>query len=141
MLAEITFKIDTDHLQSYHDQHVAGLWHIAQANPADPFDHPDAGRLAETIGREIIRRFLAATSPELWHHQGSHYDWGKRHLDGDLRASERWSQIEEELRQRKLLENVDEDVMANLRAAAVKLLREDDSKVAQSRVDIPLRAA
>jgi hypothetical protein len=132
MQAEITFKIDTDSIQSCTDQYVAGLWHIAQANPADQYASPVPGLLAEAIGREIIRRFLAMTSPELWRHQGCHFDWGQRHLDGDRRAGERWSQIEDELRQRKLLDKVDEDVMANLRAAAVKIIREDDSKFVQS---------
>jgi hypothetical protein len=132
MKTTVSIEIDTDALTSTSDGYVAGLWHVAQANPADPFTHPDAGRLAETIGREIIRRFLRRTEPELWHHQGSHFDWGKRHLESDLRASDRWMQIREELRQRKLLDGVDDDVMSNLRSAIVKIVREDDSKFVQS---------
>lgn len=80
MKARITFEIETDGLESYGDSYVAQLWHIAQANPADPMTDLDAGRLAETIGREIIRRFLERTTPELWHHQGSHYNWALHNL-------------------------------------------------------------
>ena len=80
MKATITIEVDTDPHQSYTDSYIAGLWHVAQANPADPFEDRDAGQLVEIIGREIIRRFLRATAPELWHHQGSHFDWGQLHL-------------------------------------------------------------
>jgi len=48
------------------------LWHVGQASPA-PHGDRAAGELAERIGRigrEIIRRRLAASEPELWHHQG-----------------------------------------------------------------------
>lgn len=79
MKASITFEIDTAHLRSWSDSYLATLWHIAQANPA-PIQDRDAGRLAEAIGREIIRRFLAATEPELWNHQGEHHLWAKQHL-------------------------------------------------------------
>src|SRR5438552_3827529 len=34
-----------------------------------------AGRLAELIGGEIIRRWLDATEPSLWRHKGEHYYW------------------------------------------------------------------
>jgi hypothetical protein len=78
----ITFKIDTDRLPDFTDEHLAALWHIAQANPADIRDK-GAGELAERIGREIIRRFLATTPPALWHHQGRHADWSARHLPAD----------------------------------------------------------
>lgn len=80
MKTSITFEIDTDQIGSYNDSYVVSLWHVAQANPADPFKDRDAGQLAEIIGREIIRRFLTRTPPELWHHQGVHFDWGMRHL-------------------------------------------------------------
>ncbi len=69
--ASITFKIDTDNLSSYADSYLAQLWHIAQANPAE-FGNAQACNLAEMVGREIVRRWLAATPPELWHHQGRH---------------------------------------------------------------------
>jgi hypothetical protein len=72
MKTTVTFDIDTDKLGGYHDQHLAALWHIAQANPA-PIEDRNAGELAELIGREIIRRFLKHTSPELWEHQGAHH--------------------------------------------------------------------
>lgn len=76
----VTIEIDTDQLASWTDQHLVSLWHVAQANPASGFDSPEPGRLAEAIGREIIRRFLVNTPPELYAHQGHHYDWGQKHL-------------------------------------------------------------
>lgn len=72
MQATVTIDIDTDKLDGYTDTYLAQLWHIAQANPADGFASSEPGRLAEYIGREIIRRFLANTPPDLWHHQGAH---------------------------------------------------------------------
>ncbi len=88
MKISITFDIDANFsaLQNYTDQYLVALWHIAQANPADPFTDPRAGEFAEMIGREIIRRFLRATSPPLWEHQGGHFNWGKVHLDNAKQA-------------------------------------------------------
>ncbi len=77
MKLTISIDIDTDGLESKTDSYLASIWHVAQANPADPFADRDAGQVAEIIGREIIRRFLSNTSPELWHHQGSHFEWAK----------------------------------------------------------------
>ena len=77
MNAEITFRIDTGTLPQVTDRYLAALWHIAQANPA-PIEDAGAGDLAEYIGREIIRRFLAATPPELWAHQERHAEFCKR---------------------------------------------------------------
>lgn len=74
MKTAIAFVIDTDELPGVTDSHLAALWHIAQANPADLADR-DAGEVVEHIGREIIRRFLASTPSELWRHQGRHADW------------------------------------------------------------------
>ena len=71
MQVNITFELDTARLPYYTDQYLAHLWHIAQANPA-PYGDVHAGRFTEEVGREIIRRFLVATPPELWHHQGRH---------------------------------------------------------------------
>ncbi|MDH1675842.1 hypothetical protein [Comamonas aquatica] len=67
----ITFQIESDKLPHYTDAYLAQLWHIAQANPA-PFGDAQACELAEQVGREIVRRWLATTPPELWHHQGRH---------------------------------------------------------------------
>lgn len=75
MKAIIAIEIDTDSLRSVTDTYLASLWHVAQANPADPFKDREAGELAEHIGREIIARFLRRTPPELWGHNGSHYDF------------------------------------------------------------------
>jgi hypothetical protein len=49
-------------------------WHLAQANPA-PHGNWAAGELVERIGREIIRRWLKATPPELWRHQARDHYW------------------------------------------------------------------
>jgi hypothetical protein len=72
----ITVEIDDARLASYTDSHLATLWHVAQANPA-PHGDRHAGELAERIGREIIRRWLGASQPELWHHQGHDYYWSE----------------------------------------------------------------
>ena len=74
MKTEITIKIDTDRLETYTDSHLAALWHTAQANPA-PLEDDTAADVVETIAREIIRRWLKSTPPELWHHQGRHPYW------------------------------------------------------------------
>lgn len=67
----ITFEVDTDSMGHVTDAHIAQLWHIAQANPA-PFGDRNACEFAEAVGREIVRRWLACTPPELWTHQGRH---------------------------------------------------------------------
>lgn len=67
----IIFTVDEDKLPQFTDSYLAQLWHIAQANPA-PFGDAQACSFAEQIGREIVRRWLAITPPELWHHQGRH---------------------------------------------------------------------
>lgn len=70
----IAIEIDVDQLGSYADDHLATLWHVAQANPVGLEDER-AGELAEAIGREIIRRWLKAAPPTLWRHQGKHHYW------------------------------------------------------------------
>ncbi len=72
---QITIEIDDGRLASYADKQLALLWHVAQANPADQFEDQAAGQLVERIGREIIRRWLKAAEPELYHHQARHYYW------------------------------------------------------------------
>ena len=67
----ITIDIDPDRLGSYTDGFLATAWHVAQANPA-PFGDYAACDLVEKLSREIVRRFLRGTEPELWHHQGDH---------------------------------------------------------------------
>jgi hypothetical protein len=70
---QITIELDDTRLGSYQDAQLAMLWHLAQANPA-PHGDRAAGELVERIGREVIRRWLQATPPELWRHQGrDHY--------------------------------------------------------------------
>ena len=72
---EITIVIDEAELGRVTDECLAVWWHVAQANPADGFASATPGNLAETIGREIIRRWLTGVRPELWNHQGRHYYW------------------------------------------------------------------
>jgi hypothetical protein len=72
---EITIVIDEAQLSGVTDECLAVWWHVAQANPADGFAASQPGDLAEKIGHEIIRRWLADVRPELWHHQGRHYYW------------------------------------------------------------------
>lgn len=67
----ITFQLHN--LTGYTDEYLAMLWHLAQANPADGFEHSEPGEIAEKIGREIIHRWLQAAPVALWHHQGEHY--------------------------------------------------------------------
>jgi len=67
----IQFEVDSSDLEHCDDQYLAQLWHIAQANPA-PFGDAEACDFAERVGREIIRRFVSNTRPELWHHQARH---------------------------------------------------------------------
>jgi hypothetical protein len=71
---QITIAIEDDRLDRYQDAQLAMLWHVAQANPA-PHGDRAAGELVERIGREIIRRWLTATPPELWRHQGRDHFW------------------------------------------------------------------
>ena len=71
MKTTIKFEIDTDRLAGYTDEHIAELWYIAQANPA-PITDRSAGQLAETIGREIIKRWMQKIPTPLWTHQGKH---------------------------------------------------------------------
>ena len=79
MKLDVTITVDTNALSSADDRYLAALWHVAQANPA-PIEDRAAGRVAEAIGREIIRRFLATTPPLLWDHQGSHVALAKLNL-------------------------------------------------------------
>jgi hypothetical protein len=72
---QITIELDDGHLASYQDAQLAMLWHLAQANPAPHGDDRAAGELVERIGREIIRRWLQATPPERWRHQGRDHSW------------------------------------------------------------------
>lgn len=87
MKQTVTITIDTDSLESYTDTYLATLWHVTQANPASHGDR-NAGDLAELVGREIIRRFVANTRPELWVHQGRDHYWQAltkhcRHINGN----------------------------------------------------------
>lgn len=71
----ITIEFDDHALGGYDDKHLAALWHLAQANPDDGFEHRAPGEIAVRIGFEIIRRWLATAPVELYRHQGRHYHW------------------------------------------------------------------
>lgn len=71
MQITINFEIDADRLSAFNDEYIAQLWHVSQANPA-PFGDAAACDFAEHVGREIVRRWLAVTPPQLWAHQGRH---------------------------------------------------------------------
>lgn len=83
----ITIAFDLHHLEGYTDAYLAQLWHVAQANPA-PISDASAGDIAEKIGREISRRWLAHVPADLWCHQGRHAD--SRAL-ADMRSAARAS--------------------------------------------------
>jgi len=68
-MTTITLEFDRENLHSYTDEFLAALWHAAQAQ-SKPFGDKEACETTETIGREIIRRFLACTPPALYHFQG-----------------------------------------------------------------------
>lgn len=74
--AEITITLEWAELRSYEDSTLAMLWQVAQANPA-PHGDKAAGEIAERIGREIIRRFVANAGAVLWKHQGRDYYWSE----------------------------------------------------------------
>lgn len=86
----ITIEVNPHALGNLEDSYLATLWHLAQANPAEYGDRT-AGELVERISREIIRRWLRSTEPELWKHQGNAYFWNelRKHgkwIDGEFVA-------------------------------------------------------
>ena len=88
---KVTIAIDFDlaALSRVPDAHLAMLWHVAQANPA-PHGDEQAGELVAKVGHEIIRRWLAGTQPEMYHHQERSYYWTNlgrfaSYRDGDWR--------------------------------------------------------
>lgn len=74
MKHQVTIEIDDERLSGYTEDHLAALWHVAQANPA-PYSDSEAGALVERIGREIIRRWLKQAGAPLWNHQGRDHYW------------------------------------------------------------------
>lgn len=72
MKTNVTFNIDTDRLDTYTDEYIAALWHIAQLNPAPHGDH-DAGVVVEHIGRENVMRWLRGVPVPVWYFQGRDY--------------------------------------------------------------------
>lgn len=68
----ITITLDIDSLDNVTDSYLAALWHVAQANPA-AYGDIASGELADSIGDEIIRRFLASARPELYNHRKRHH--------------------------------------------------------------------
>lgn len=88
---QITLKVDPAMLEHYSDQYLASYWHAVQAATVDYADRNHCD-LAEKIGREIIRRFLAATHPLLWDKQGSHPEFERR-LQSENAAEEREAEM------------------------------------------------
>lgn len=87
-MASITIEFDPNALGGYTDEHLAMLWHVAQANPADGFDSGEPGDLAMNVGWEIIRRWLKTVPPVMYKHQQRHYHWHQlckfaRHENGE----------------------------------------------------------
>ncbi len=74
MKQAITIEFDLDQLSSYSDEHLATLWHVAQANPAPHGDYA-AGEIASKIGAEIVSRWLAKTPAPMYHHQQRDNYW------------------------------------------------------------------
>jgi len=68
---EIVIKVDDGNLHGYTDKYLAAAWNAVQNSGAE-FGDALMGELAEKIGREIIRRWLRGTEPELWSVQGRH---------------------------------------------------------------------
>ena len=83
MKTSVTFDIDTDALDGYTDDHLASLWHVAQANPA-PISNKDASQLAGAIGFEIVKRWLKDVPAPLYHHQQSHHYWSLLQVHGRM---------------------------------------------------------
>ncbi|MGY0197691.1 hypothetical protein ACWA7J_21715 [Leptothrix sp. BB-4] len=73
-MIRVTFDINPETLGSVTDSHLAGLWHVSQANPA-PHGDRQAGELAMLISVEIVRRWLSTTGPELFAHQAADHYW------------------------------------------------------------------
>jgi hypothetical protein len=80
-MIRVTFDIDPARLGSFTDSHLAALWHVSQANPA-PHGDREAGELAAAVGCEILRRWLAATPPELYAHQAGDHAVKRLHTAG-----------------------------------------------------------
>ncbi len=74
----IGIEIDLDALTSHTDEYLALCWHVAQANPVSSFDSREPELIAETVGREIIRRWLSEVRPQLWNVKGGHFLFGER---------------------------------------------------------------
>jgi hypothetical protein len=70
----VTVEIDTSKLGTYSDEWLAGLWSVAQLNPA-PIEDYYAGEIVEKLTAEIVRRFLAKTGAPLYNHQVRHSYW------------------------------------------------------------------
>ena len=68
---KLTLECDPDGLTTYTDSFLMALWNAAQWHKA-PGEDPEACRMVEQLGREIIRRWLTALPPELWQRQGVH---------------------------------------------------------------------
>lgn len=74
MTTRITVEIDLEHLDRYHDDHLAQLWHLGQMNPA-PLGDRDAEEVVRQLGDEIIRRWLKKAPQSTMNHRPGTYYW------------------------------------------------------------------
>ena len=92
---EIACRIDDDGVEHWDNEHLALMWHVVQANPADGFRDSGQGELVERIGHKIIRRWLRDAPVRLYHHQGRHHSWrmccglGNSNTDTEFSPDER----------------------------------------------------
>jgi hypothetical protein len=70
----IPVQVDLTNLHRESAARLALLWHVAQANPA-PYGDETAGEVVAKISFEIVRRWLASTEPEMFHHQSRDHYW------------------------------------------------------------------
>lgn len=64
----ITIEVDVNNLCGYTAEHLAALWHAAQAAPAGYGDKV-AADVVKKLTFEIVRRWLDKAPVELYHHQ------------------------------------------------------------------------
>lgn len=71
---KITIEFDVEVLQTYTDEFLAQLWHLAQMNQV-PHGDLNAGELVSKIGAEIIRRWLRNAPVAFYRHKATDYYW------------------------------------------------------------------
>jgi len=74
MKTTITIEVDIDGLANIDDALLAAYWTAAQASPA-PYTDRHAGELADSLGHEIIRRWLASAPALMYEHRLEMHYW------------------------------------------------------------------